>query len=329
MKKHILFATILIAGTTLSSQSKAQDKAPKEKKSEEIIIRKKGDVNKKMTIEINGDKVTVNGKPLSDYHDGDVTVMQRDMRNRGSDNFLWAPDSKSMELFQNDFNNSEPHTFLGVVTAKVDDGVKITEVVKGSSAEKSGLKDGDVITKVDDQKIISPEDLSDAVTAHKPGDAVKIYYMRDNKKQDTEAKLGESKQTNRTFNFRENPELQGNDFNFKMPDMRYMPRVPNEDFNFSYNTNKPKIGLKIEDTESGNGVKVLDVEEGSAADKAGIKKDDVVTELNGEKVNNVNDARQQLNETGDDQSVKVKAMRDNTEMNFEVKIPKHLNSANL
>ena len=91
MKKNIFFGTVLIAACMLSSETWAQSPAPKEKKNEEIIIRKNGDKDKKMTIEVNGDSVTVNGKPLSEYHDGDVTIMKRDFRNRSSNNFLYAP----------------------------------------------------------------------------------------------------------------------------------------------------------------------------------------------------------------------------------------------
>lgn len=331
MKKHFFLAAVLFAGISLSSQSHAQDSSANDKKSEDIIIHKNGDSNNKMNIEIDGDNVTVNGKPLADYHGSDVTIMRKDMRDRGSDNFLYAPDNKNMDLqlFRNDFNNDKPHTFLGVLTAKADDGVKITQVVKGSSAEKAGLANGDVITKLDDKKIGSPDDLSDAVLSYKPNDEVKIYFLRDNKKKDTKVKLGESKRLEKTFNFRKNPDMNGNAFNFKMPEMRGMPRMQNQDFNFFYDSDRPKLGVKIEDTENSNGVKVLSVDEGSAADKAGIKKDDVITELNGEKVSDVNDAKEQLSEKNAGESVKVKAMRNNAEMNFELKIPKQLNSANL
>jgi serine protease Do len=331
MKKNIFLAAVLVAGVSLSSHSQAQDSSRRDKKSEEIVIHKNGDSTKKMTIEIDGDNVTINGKPLADYHGGDVTVMQKDMRDRGSDNFLFAPDNKNMDmqLFRNDFNGNRPHTFLGVLTTKVDDGVKVTEVVKGSSAEKAGLANGDVITKLGDKKIGSPDDLSDAVLAFKPHDEVKIYYLRDNKKKDTQVKLGESKQLGKTFNFRKGPDMNGNAFNFKMPEMHGLPGMQNHDFNFFYNTDRPKLGVKIEDTENGDGVKVLSVEEGSAADIAGIKKDDVITELNGEKVSDVSEAKEQLSQKNTGENVKVKAMRDHAEMNFEIKIPKQLNSANL
>ena len=314
-----------MGGTALSNTLWAQETSSKDKKSEEIIIRKNADADKKMTIEIDGKNITVNGKPLSDYHDGDVTVMQRDTRDKRSNNFLFAPHA---DTFTQDFENARPHALLGVVTDKADDGVKVTEIEKESSAEKAGLSNGDIITKLDDKKIASPQDLMEAVRAHKPGDEVKISYMRDSKKKDTKAKLGESKALARTFSFNESPDMDGNNFNFKMPPMPPAYKMPNRNFNFFYKNDRPKMGLKIEDTEKGDGVKVLSVEEGSAADKAGIKKDDIITELNGEKINNVNDATEQLSES-DVHDVKIKAMRNTSEMNFEVKIPKKLNSTNL
>ena len=332
MKKNILFAGILMTGILFSTNSFSQKATPHGKKTEEIIIRKNGDKTTKMTVEINGDSVTVNGKPLSDYHDGDITVMERDFMNRDSHNFLYGPDNEKMnfDILKNEAINSKPQTFLGVMMDKSNEGVKITEVVKGSGAEKAGLLTGDIITKLNDKKITSPEDLIEAVKSHKPDDEVKIYYLRNNKKKDTKVKLGETKENKRTFIFKgDNPGMNGNDFNFKMPPMPNMHGMPNENFKFLYNNNKPKLGVKIEDTENNNGVTILKVEEGSPADKAGLKKDDIITQVNGEKVNNVGEAREQLHKAEDKQNLDIKAMRNNSEMNFEMKIPKQLNSADL
>ena len=233
----------------------------------------------------------------------------------------------NLELFQNDEENATPHAFLGVLTDKVDDGVKISEVVKGSAAEKAGLLKGDIITKLEDKKITSPDDLMDAVRSHKKGDEVKVYYTRDNKKKDVSVKLGETKGNNRTFIYKNvNPEWRGNNFNFKMPPM---PNMDRNFFKFRYDNNKPKFGLKIQDTENNSGVKITDVEEGSPADKAGLKKDDIITSLNGEKVSNVDEVMDKVNDSEDTQTFNIKALRNNSEMSFEVKIPKKLNSANL
>lgn len=328
MKKNIFLITILIVGST-TTPLWAQNPSPKEKKTEEIIIRKNGDKDNKMTIQVDGDSITVNGKPLSEYHDGEVSIMKRDLRNRRSENFLYAPDNKSMDfdLIQNDDENSSPHTFLGVLTEKSDDGAKINEVVKGSAAEKSGLLKGDIITKLGDKEISSPEDLMDAVKSHKAGDEVKVYYTRDKKKKDVKVKLGETKENKKISIYKNfNPGMGSNDFNFKMPPM---PRMNNNNFfKFRYD-NKPKLGLKIEDTENNSGVKILNVEEGSPADKAGLKKDDIITSFNGEKVNSVDEIMDKVNDSEENQNLTIKAMRNNSEMNFEVKIPKKLNNADL
>jgi serine protease Do len=332
MKKNIFFTAVVMAGIILSGNSWAQD-APEAKKSEEIIIRKNDNIDKKMIIEIEGDKVTVNGKPLSEFHDGNVTIMKRDMRDRRSNNFLYTPDSMEMQYDLNDMGDARPRPFLGVSSTKGDEGAKITEVVKGSAAEKAGLLSGDVITKIDDKKVESPEELMDVVKAHKPGEEVKVYYLRDNKKKDTKAKLGESKTNKRPMMFKGTPGMNGKDFDFKMPNLDKMPGMQNRlnrNFNFMYdNADKPKIGIKIEDTENGDGVKILNVEEGSPADKAGLKKDDVITSFNGNKINSVGEIMSKLDANPEKEKVDIKVRRNNAEMSFEVKIPKKLNSANL
>ena len=98
MKKNIFLMTFLIAGSVFTTQLWAQNPSPKEKKTEEIIIRKNGDNDNKMTIQVDGDSITVNGKPLSEFHDGEVSVMKRDLRDRRSENFLYAPGNRSMNF---------------------------------------------------------------------------------------------------------------------------------------------------------------------------------------------------------------------------------------
>ena len=81
MKKNIFLMTYFNSWMLLYQRTLwAQNPAPKEKKTEEIIIRQNGDKDNKMTIQVDGDSITVNGKPLSEYHDGDVTIMKRDFR---------------------------------------------------------------------------------------------------------------------------------------------------------------------------------------------------------------------------------------------------------
>jgi serine protease Do len=113
-----------------------------------------------------------------------------------------------------------------------------------------------------------------------------------------------------------------------------MPAIPGIDFNdVEVNVvgahKRPKIGLKIQDTEDGGNVKVIEVEAGSAAEKAGIKKDDLLTEINGIKVNNTDDAREQLKSDGTKNVYQVNAIRDGKALKIDIKIPKKLKTANL
>ncbi len=334
MKKIILsgfFTMCMALGSfvVFAQKEKGDTKKIEKKESREIIIRSNGDKDKKMTIEVDGEKVTVNGKPLSDYNDDDVTVIERDFRKRPNMLYLPKGDKRSFEFFDNDEENSGSRTFLGVITEKTDDGAKINEVMKGSSAEKAGLQNGDIITKIDDKNISNPDDLLEAVRSSKPDEEVKIYYKRNGKKNDVKVKLGERKERTRTFSFNnDNGAFNGEGYHFKMPPMPKMQGVPKTFFKYFHNNNV-KLGVKVEDAGDNAGAKILSVEEGSAADKAGLKQDDIITEMDGEKVANVDEVRSQLMNAEDKENFNLKAKRNNTEMNFEIKIPKPVNSADL
>ena len=102
-----------------------------------------------------------------------------------------------------------------------------------------------------------------------------------------------------------------------------------QDFAFAGFPRQQKLGLKIQDTEDGNGVMVLDADKDSPAEKAGLKKDDVVTEIDGKKITNTDDAREQLHDIAEKYAYNIKAKRNGKEMSFDIKIPKKLKTANL
>ena len=71
------------------------------------------------------------------------------------------------------------------------------------------------------------------------------------------------------------------------------------------------------------------MEDSSAAAKAGMLKDDIITEIAGVKVSNTDDAREQLMENNEKSAYTIKARRNGTDMVFNIKIPKKLKTANL
>jgi hypothetical protein len=76
--------------------------------------------------------------------------------------------------------------FMGIRS----DGNKITEVVKGSPAEKAGLKAGDVLIELGGKKISESQPISSALSGKYAGDKVKAKIMRDGKKKTLTITLG-------------------------------------------------------------------------------------------------------------------------------------------
>ena len=354
MKKVLLFALIPCLFSAFSFKAMAQEDNEKKndkKETQEIIIRKKGNKDANITIQISGDKITINGKPLIEFKDDEITVNKRKIIVRDGDN-MWLGDGlQELENLGNSFSFSddgekEEGAFLGVTTEKDEKGAKITDITEESAAAKAGLKEDDIITKVGDTKIDGPESLYKAVTAKKPKDEVKIYYLRDGKEKSVKAILQDRKR-NRAMLSYSSPdgsyktltipyEKQRKAYDEQLRSYDDMLRgeiaaaVPREGYNYSYAfPRQKKLGLRIQDTEDGNGVKVLDVEDSSASATAGIKKDDIITEIGGVKVTNTDEVREQLQENSEKSSYNIKARRNGTEMSFDIKIPKKLKTANL
>ncbi|HEX7902314.1 MAG TPA: PDZ domain-containing protein [Chitinophagaceae bacterium] len=332
----LFFAVALMMPASLLAQKeeKEKEKESKDKKeAEQIIITRKGDKNEKVVVEINGDKITVNGKPIEDLKDGDVSVRRNKIRDMwayadGLNAKAFAP-GETFKMYNMDSNRA----MLGVTTEKADQGVEVQEITKESAAAKAGLKEGDIITKIGDKKIENPDELSAAIKAQKPGDKVTVTYLRDKKEQKATAELGKWKGAN-VFTG-----IPGHDFKMDMGDMHLdeimprlqtMPRakINGQTWNWSEGGN-PKLGLSVQDTDDGKGVKVIEVDEESNAAKAGLKENDVISEVDGKAVNSADEVAKIIRESKDKVSVMVKLQRSGKTQNVEVKIPRKLKTADL
>jgi predicted metalloprotease with PDZ domain len=63
------------------------------------------------------------------------------------------------------------------------EGVLVRSVEKGSTAEKAGLKAGDVIIKADNEKLTDRSDLSHILRSHRTGGKMTLVVMRDKHEQ--------------------------------------------------------------------------------------------------------------------------------------------------
>lgn len=334
---------MMLAGSfSADAQDDGKDKKKKmEKDVEQIIITKKGDKDEKFVIEINGDKVTINGKDVNDFKEDDVKVLRKKFKDMtgiaiasgdGSWNMNWNQDQPFV------FSSGDKRALLGVGTENADEGVLVTDVNKESAAEKAGLKKGDIITKIDDKKIESPDELTKVIRDHKPGDKVTITYLRDKKEASASAELGEWGGLAAI-----------GDLNITVPGRMYqdglraltvpgapMPRARAYGFGQNGDTwnffpEETRLGLSVQDTEDGKGVKVLDVDDESNAAKAGIKEDDIITEFAGKEVNSADQVAKLYRETltKKEPSVPVKILRNGKSQNLSIKVPRKLKTAEL
>jgi serine protease Do len=92
---------------------------------------------------------------------------------------------------------------------------------------------------------------------------------------------------------------------------------------------RPKLGLSIQDTDDGKGVKVLDVDEESNAAKAGLKEDDIILSIDDKEIKSTDEVTRILRENKDKYTYNFKIQRGGKIQNLEVKMPRKLKTADL
>lgn len=313
---------------TLMAQTEKENEKVKEKTArQQITIVRTGDKDEKTVIEIVGDKVKVNGKDVADLKDvqvhvNNIKMPNMDLRMTGNFNMDWKDNAAIARGYKIDSNRA----MLGVTTEDDDKdrGASIQSITKESGAEKAGLKKGDVITKIDNRKIDGPGDVTDAIHSHKPGDKVTVTYLRDEKEYKATAELGRWK-------------------GIDMKSMTTMPRVFSQDTwnNNSFSptpalpgmygvaSSRPKLGLSVQDTDDGKGVKVLDVSDEGTAAKAGIKEGDIITQIDDKAINGADEIAKLVKEKKDQPLLRFQVIRDGKTQNIEVKIPRKMKTADL
>ncbi len=74
----------------------------------------------------------------------------------------------------------------------IEKGILVTKVIPGSPAAKAGMKQGDVVVKLDGQDINALGDLRRALDLHKPGDEVTVELVRSGQSMTVTATLVEA-----------------------------------------------------------------------------------------------------------------------------------------
>jgi len=193
-------------------------------------------------------------------------------------------------------------------------GVGITQVVKDSPAEKAGLRKDDVILRFDGENVTSVRKLNRLVSEVAPDQSVRLGINRSGSEQEVSVTIGKRNESlNAGEGFRALQDL---------PNLRGLmtPEGPGGnvwkwegpgqggDMVFSFGNNR-RIGVSTMQltkqlaeyfgVAEGQGVLVTSVNEDSPAAKAGIKAGDVITAIDGEKVDGAGDVARGINKKKD------------------------------
>ena len=136
------------------------------------------------------------GGPLLDLEGRVIGVnSQIESDSGGSDGVGFAVPSNTVKSIVSQLvaGGTVEHAYLGVGLTQPQGGgagAQVSEVHSGAPAAASGLQAGDVITSVDGNSVASVQELQSAIDTRKPGDSVKIGYVRDGADHTATVKLG-------------------------------------------------------------------------------------------------------------------------------------------
>jgi len=210
-------------------------------------------------------------------------------------------------------------------------GVLLERIVPDSPAAKAGLKDNDVVTEINGQRVEGAAQFRRMIREIPAGRSLQMTVWRDGRAQTVGVTLGKSEEHGNMW-FKTAPRA----FSFQLPNIE-MPDVevsPNMDWGGDFNVlagGRPRLGIDAEDLNGqfgtyfgapdGEGVLVREVNSGSPAEKAGVKSGDVITSLNGERVRSLGDLREKLAGKREEKTVKVGVLRNKSEMSITVELP--------
>jgi serine protease Do len=249
---------------------------------------------------------------------------------------LTDPETQQVTVFDGD----EGPSWLGVETHEVttenakelklpaERGVVVVEVMKDSPASKAGLRENDVITEVNGQRVEGAAQFRRMIHEIPAGRSAQLTVWRDGRAQTLSATLGKAEERHNTW-----MNAMPGAFAFRMPDVE-IPEMPPIDLGGEMALlpgGHPRLGIDAEDiggqlgsffgAPDGEGILVRSVNSGSPAEKAGLKAGDVITSFNGERVRSLGDLQQKVAVQTESTTAKIGVLRNKSEVTLSVELP--------
>ncbi|MEK7703163.1 MAG: Do family serine endopeptidase [Nitrospirota bacterium] len=175
------------------------------------------------------------------------------------------------------------------------DGVLVNEVFEGNPAFLGGILAGDIIQKVEGESVKTTNALARVIAGFPPGQKIKIDLIRIGKKQQLSMALGEKKDDAQTASVPKKPEQF---FGLTLVDLT-AEQIEKLD-------SKEEKG-----TSTLTGVVVTEVLSGSSAEMEGLKAGDLIKEVEGRSVFNIESFKQVTKEAEPLETVLLRVSREN------------------
>ena len=172
---------------------------------------------------------------------------------------------------------------LGVQIADINDelakeknlktlkGAYIVAVQENSSAADANLKEGDIIISINNQTVNSVAELQEQVSRYRPGNDIKVNYIRDNKTQSVIIKLKNRSGNTNVIKIADNSILGAT---FKEIDKHI-----------------------VEKFRLNSGIQIDTIDKNGALAKAGLKKDFIILKVNSQPIHSEKDLTTIVNQT--------------------------------
>ena len=202
-------------------------------------------------------------------------------------------------------------------------GVLLGKIVPDSPASKAGLKENDVVTEINGQRIEGTEQFRRMIREIPSGRSAQLTVWRDGHSQTVSVTVGKSDSRHTQAM------VAPGTFAFHMPEMPQLNGLMDV---APWGMGGSRLGIDAEDLEGdfgkyfgapeGEGVLVRGVFEGMPAAKSGLKVGDVITSVDGERIRSIGELREKLVEKKAEKTVKLGVVRNKAPLTLTVEIPK-------
>lgn len=192
-------------------------------------------------------------------------------------------------------NSANSRAMMGVYldTDGRRNGVRITTVIDGGSAQAAGMLRGDVITEIDGERIETYNDLVEKKREYGVGDAMNVIFMREDEEYEATMVLRSKAEQDEMGTI-----------------MRWEREGTPRAFMGVYTDEVTAERARAQGMDNQQGVYIEGVVPGAGAEQAGLREGDILTEIDGQVIDASHEMTEALRDKAPGDQIRITYMRD-------------------